>query len=223
MPGKLVTWVASTVMMLFVYINIIVAMFTKIIVLNMLWPILYKICLIAGTFSLILAGFPGGLKAIKSFLLLMIEITLWPLVYNVFMTSVSGEITSAFSEFAIITGTRTTMSEIVAANVAVLTKVLGMMSAGQSITNFSMGAAGGRASGISGSIGSALSNAGSSMLKTDLSGGGNSKYSANTVSEFSSKDISNKSSDSAQKNNNAGIDIGTKVSGNESNNQKNTK
>ncbi len=73
-----------------VLIFIGLALLTKFIMLDIVWPVMYQLTLIGFVFSFVFASLPGGGVAIRKFATSLIEIALWPIIYGLAFNAVEN-------------------------------------------------------------------------------------------------------------------------------------
>ena len=62
---------------------IVLSMITKILMIDIFWPIFFQLTIIGFVFAVPLSSLDGGMEALKKFTISVIEVSLWPVFYNI--------------------------------------------------------------------------------------------------------------------------------------------
>lgn len=68
-----------------------ISMITKVLMIDIFWPIFFQLTIIGFVFAVPLASLDGGMEALKKFAINVVEVALWPVFYNIaFSISIDG-------------------------------------------------------------------------------------------------------------------------------------
>lgn len=76
-----------------------VAMITKILMIDIFWPIFFQLTIIGFVFAVPFASFDGGMDAIKKFAINVVEVAMWPVIYNIAFVLCTNELVNTINKF----------------------------------------------------------------------------------------------------------------------------
>lgn len=76
-----------------------VAMITKILMIDIFWPIFFQLTIIGFVFAVPFASLDGGMDAIKKFAVNVVEIAMWPVIYNIAFVISTNELVRTINKF----------------------------------------------------------------------------------------------------------------------------
>ena len=76
-----------------------IAMMTKILMIDIFWPIFFQLTIIGFVFAVPFASLDGGMDAIKKFAINVVEVAMWPVIYNIAFVLCSTELIKTINKF----------------------------------------------------------------------------------------------------------------------------
>ena len=76
-----------------------VAMITKILMIDIFWPIFFQLTIIGFVFAVPFASLDGGMDAIKKFAINVVEVAMWPVIYNIAFVLSTNELVRTIDKF----------------------------------------------------------------------------------------------------------------------------
>lgn len=80
-----------------------IAMITKILMIDIFWPIFFQLTIIGFVFAVPFASLDGGMDAIKKFAINVVEVAMWPVLYNLAFVLCSSELVRTIKKFVDLT------------------------------------------------------------------------------------------------------------------------
>lgn len=78
---------------------LVIAMITKILMIDIFWPIFFQLTIIGFVFAVPFASLDGGMDAIKKFAINVVEVAIWPVLYNIAFVLCSNELIQTINKF----------------------------------------------------------------------------------------------------------------------------
>lgn len=103
---------------------LVVAMITKILMIDIFWPIFFQLTIIGFVFAVPFASLDGGMEAIKKFAINVVEVAMWPVIYNIAFVLCSNELVRTINKFVKVAYELDTSDSAVLAATANTAKIL---------------------------------------------------------------------------------------------------
>lgn len=78
---------------------LVAAMITKILMIDIFWPIFFQLTIIGFVFAVPFASFDGGMESIKKFAINVVEVAMWPVLYNIAFVLSTDELVRTINKF----------------------------------------------------------------------------------------------------------------------------
>lgn len=101
-----------------------IAMITKILMIDIFWPIFFQLTIIGFVFAVPFASLDGGMEAIKKFAINVVEVAMWPVIYNIAFVLSTDEMVRTINKFVKVAYELDTSDSAVLAATANAAKIL---------------------------------------------------------------------------------------------------